>query len=106
MEQYWPGNDTSTLQRKKWLLLAAVACVLFVASAASAQNPGNRIDEIDAALHNQEFDKALELLRSALQMAPRNEQLWAMQGKAYAGQGHNKEALASFDNALRTAPDY
>jgi tetratricopeptide (TPR) repeat protein len=61
---------------------------------------------IAAALQNKEFDKALELLRPALQASPVNSQLWAMQGAAYAGQGNEKDALASFHKALKISPNY
>ena len=50
--------------------------------------------------------RALELLRPALQGSPGNAQLWTMQGVAYAGEGHKKEALTSFHNALKISPDY
>jgi tetratricopeptide (TPR) repeat protein len=87
-------------------VLAAALLILFMISLASAQNQATQVDAINAAIHNREFETALELLRPALRTAPRSEQLWAMQGKAYAGQGNNKEALASFHNALKIAPDY
>jgi tetratricopeptide (TPR) repeat protein len=106
MERHRPGANRDALPQKGWFLFATVSFVLFVLLAAPAQDPGDRINAINAALHNREFGAALELLRPALQMAPNNEQLWAMQGKAYAGEGHNKEALASFDHALKIAPDY
>jgi tetratricopeptide (TPR) repeat protein len=106
MGRHRPGDNRDALPQKKWVLFATVSFVLFALLAASAQDPGNRIDAINAALHNREFEAALELLRPALQMSPNSEQLWAMQGKAYAGEGHNKEALASFDHALKIAPDY
>jgi tetratricopeptide (TPR) repeat protein len=106
MERHRPGDNRDALPQKGWFLFATVSFVLFVLLAAPAQDPGDRINAINAALHNREFGAALELLRPALQMAPNNEQLWAMQGKAYAGEGHNKEALASFDHALKIAPDY
>jgi tetratricopeptide (TPR) repeat protein len=106
MERHRPGDNRDALPQKGWLLFATVSFVLFALSVTSAQDPGNRIDTINAALHNREFEAALELLRPALQIAPNNEQLWTMQGKAYAGEGHDKEALASFDHALKIAPDY
>ena len=58
------------------------------------------------ALQNKEYQRALELLRPALQSSPGNSELWAMQGAAYAGEGHTKEALASFRSALKISPDY
>lgn len=73
---------------------------------AFAQNPVDRIGQIAEALQSKKFDKALELLRPALQASPGNAQLWTMQGVAYAGQGQKKEALSSFQSALKISPDY
>ncbi|HXZ34063.1 MAG TPA: tetratricopeptide repeat protein [Terriglobales bacterium] len=61
---------------------------------------------IAAALRDQEFEKALELLSPALQESPQDAQLWTMQGVAYVGEKQQKEALASFRRALQLAPDY
>jgi tetratricopeptide (TPR) repeat protein len=83
-------------------LLIPLFCISFIL----AQTGGDRIDSIAAALRNHEFDKALELVRPALQKSPGNAQLWAMQGVAYSGQGQKQEALASFQSALKIVPDY
>src|ERR1700722_6109067 len=92
-------------QRRIWRMLAAAFLILFTFSVASAQKLETKVEAIHAAIRNREFGTALELLGPVLQMAPRNEQLWVLQGKAYAGQGNNKEALASFRNALKIASD-
>ena len=86
----------------------ALALFLFgiLLAAAAAQNAAAGFAPIASALQNGEFQKALELLRPALQASPRNAQLWAMQGAAYAGEGHPKEALGSFRSALKISPDY
>jgi tetratricopeptide (TPR) repeat protein len=93
--------------RRTCRLLAQVFFLLWLLSAAaSAQSTEDGFRPIASALQNQEFQKALELLRPALQAAPGNAQLWAMQGTAYAGEGQTKEALASFHSALKISPDY
>lgn len=73
---------------------------------AFAQTAADQIGLITSALRNQDFAKALVLLRPALQRSPRNAQLWTMQGVAYAGEGHNTEAVVSFRGALTISPDY
>ncbi len=88
--------------RKAFVILASV---LFF-SLGFAQTAEDRIGLITSALRNKEFEKALELLRPALRSSPENATLWAMQGTAYAGEGHKKEALASFHKALKISPDY
>jgi tetratricopeptide (TPR) repeat protein len=88
--------------RNPCLILAAV----FLVGCALAQNANDTVGQIALALQSKEFDTALELLRPALQSFPGNAQLWTMQGVAYAGQGQKKEALASFQSALKISPDY
>ena len=73
---------------------------------AFAQTAEDRIAPITSALQSQDFAQALNLLRPALQQFPRNAQLWAMQGAAYAGEGRKHDALASFHAALKISPDY
>ena len=77
--------------------------ILFL-SCALAQFPADRIAPIASALQSHEFDKALELLHTALQESPGNDELWAMQGVAYSERGQKPEALASFRHALKIAP--
>jgi len=66
----------------------------------------DQIDVIASTLRNKEFSRALELLRPALQQSPGDARLWAMQGTAYAGGEKTKDALASFQTALKIDPDY
>jgi len=88
--------------RKGCIILAPLVFLAF-ALAQTAEGPAGAVA---TALRNQEFDKALELLQTALKQSPGNAQLWTMQGTAYSGSGRKKEALASFRNALKISPDY
>lgn len=85
-------------------------CILLVSllllRCAFSQTAGQRIDLVTSALQNHDFAKALELLSPALRQSPRNAQLLAMQGTAYAGEGRKADALASFRAALKISPDY
>lgn len=83
-----------------------ITAAVLVTGFASAQNTDDRAAKIATALQSREFDKALGLLRPALQASPGSAQLWSMQGVAYVGQGQKKEALTSFQNALKISPDY
>jgi tetratricopeptide (TPR) repeat protein len=69
------------------------------------QTSENPIEPISAALRAKEFDKAVELCRSALQTSPNNPQLWTLQGIALASKGNNKEALTAFQQALKISPN-
>jgi len=73
---------------------------------AEAHTRADETSSIALALQNREFDKALELLRRALQSSPNNPQLWTMQGVAYSGEGHKQQALVSFNHALNISAEY
>jgi tetratricopeptide (TPR) repeat protein len=75
-------------------------------SVALAQTSTDQMNALISALRNREFEKALTLVDVALKESPNDPQLWAMQGAAYSGKGHQKEALSSFRTALRISPDY
>ncbi len=71
-----------------------------------AQTQANQVEQIASALEEKHFDVALQLLSPVLQHSPDNPQLWAMQGTAFSGEHRDKEALASFNRALKISPDY
>ena len=71
-----------------------------------AQTHGSAIGPIASAIRAQQYDKALELLSPALQDYPGDPRLWTLRGLALTGKGQSKEALASFQSALRFSPDY
>jgi len=89
------------LLRKLGLLAALLACH----SVALSQSNEDPTAPIGSALRAGEFDKAVELTRSALKASPGNAQLWTLQGIALAGKGDRKQALAAFQQALKIAPD-
>jgi len=88
-----------TTRRTSRLLAPVLFFLLSGLLSGAAQSAEDGLAPIASALQNQEFQKALELLRPALRASPGNAQLWAMQGAAFAGEGHTKEALASFRSA-------
>ena len=71
-----------------------------------AQSNGDQVGAISAALRARDFNRALQLLQPALQQSPRSAQLWTLQGIAFSGEEHEKEALVSFRNALKISPQY
>jgi tetratricopeptide (TPR) repeat protein len=86
-------------------VLAWIAVPLWLLSTAVAQSGEDRNSQIAAALREEQYDKALVMLRIALQQAPADPRLWTMQGVAYNGKGDGKEALRSFRRALTLSPD-
>src|SRR6267378_7608416 len=89
------------LLRKLSLTIVLLACH----SVALSQTHENQVESISSALRAREFDKAVELSRSALRESPNNSQLWTLQGIALASKGDSKEALAAFQQALKIAPN-
>jgi tetratricopeptide (TPR) repeat protein len=85
--------------------LAWITALLLPFPSLLAQPGDDRIAPIITALREQQFGKALTMLRPALQSSPQNAQLWTMQGVAYRGAGNSKEALNSFHRALKLTPD-
>ena len=70
-----------------------------------SQSTANPIEPISSALRAKEFDKAVELCRTALEASPNNPQLWTLQGIALAAKGDGKKALTSFQQALKISPN-
>lgn len=81
-------------------------CFLLSVFTLSAQSSRDQVNSVTTALRAGRFSDALQLLEPALRQSPTNAQLWTLQGLAYSGEGHRKEALASFHKALKISPDY
>lgn len=87
--------------RIRRLLILALICQ----PPAFSQTRQDQVESIRSALRQQEFAKAVELSRAALQQSPDNAQLWTLQGVALASTGDNKEALNAFRHALKYSPE-
>lgn len=87
-------------------ILRAIFIIAVCSIAAFGQTDGNQIGAVTASLRAGEFDHALQLLYPMLQQSPANPQLWALQALAYSGAKRKKDALASFQRALKISPDY
>ncbi len=90
------------IPKKHRLILALLAfCpVIF------AQTATDSIGPITVALRSREFEQALQLLHPALQASPKSPQLWTLQALAFSGKGDPKQALVSYQRALKIVPDY
>jgi len=74
----------------------------------SAQNatPSASTAPIESALREHDYQHALQLSQSAVQQAPKNPRLWALQGIALSGLGRRHDALVVYNRALAISPDY
>src|ERR1035437_1209053 len=93
------------VQMLRLRVLVWITAPLLLLSSVAAQSGEDSVPQIAAALRAEQYDKALEMLRVALQKVPANSELWTMRGVAYNGLGNKKEALGSFRRALKLAPD-
>jgi len=88
---------------RRMLLVSFVLIMLL--SMLHAQNADYRVASIAAALRDENYERALQLVHAALADSPGNPELWTMQGVAYRGSNKPKDALASFKRALKLSPD-
>ena len=87
------------------LKLICLAASVLLVSSVLAQTAQDIVEPIASALRAEQFDRALDLLQTALQEFPDDAQLWTMQGVAYAAKGQKRDALTSFRRALKIFPD-
>jgi len=80
--------------------------LLSLRSGALGQTSNDQLQSITYAIRGREFEKALQLLQTAIQSSPKNPQLWMLQGLAFAGKGESQSALTSYRRALLIAPEY
>ena len=90
----------------RWSKVFRLAALMVFSPCLLAQAAGEPVRAITSALENRQFGAALELLRPALEGSPQDARLWALQGIAFSGVGQKKDALASFQNALKLSPNY
>lgn len=91
----------SVLSRNLGLTFILLACH----SLAFSQIDNSQIQPITSALSARDYDKAVELSRTALQKSPNNPELWTLEGIALVSEGDNKNALVAFQRALKLAPN-
>jgi tetratricopeptide (TPR) repeat protein len=89
------------LFRKTGFAIILLACNFL----AFSQTPPNPVEPISSALRARDFDKAIELTKSALKTSPNNAQLWTLQGIAYVSKGDSKNASLAFQQALKISPN-
>jgi tetratricopeptide (TPR) repeat protein len=83
-------------------LIMAVLCGA-LALGQSAADPASGIAE---ALRGRQYEQAVQLAQAALKRSPNDVRILAMEAIALSAQGHDADALAAYNRALRLAPDY
>jgi tetratricopeptide (TPR) repeat protein len=80
--------------------------VLGAPTAWAQSGSADQTGAIVSALRAKDYSAALALLEPALKQSPNDAQLWTFEGLAYSGQERKTQALASYQKALKIAPDY
>jgi tetratricopeptide (TPR) repeat protein len=85
---------------------ALAVAVLASLGLGAAESKEERVAAISSALRAQQFDRAAEISRAAVQSYPNDAQLWTLRGIALSSKGSVADALAAFEKALTLSPDY
>lgn len=64
------------------------------------------ISSVESLIRSQQYDQALAALKTALDKSPADFKLWTLEGICFALQGKDPDAVATFEHAIRIAPDY
>jgi tetratricopeptide (TPR) repeat protein len=87
-------------------VLPCLAIFALLCQAAAGQTERETTAAIASALSAHDFDRALALLRPAIQESPQNAKLWTMQALALSGKGDRKEARLAYQKALKISPEF
>ena len=79
--------------------------VLFGALA-FGQTTADPASGIEQAIRTHQYEEAVKLARTALARSPNDVRVLTMEAIALSSQGHDADALAAYNQALRLAPDY
>jgi tetratricopeptide (TPR) repeat protein len=85
--------------------LSIIAALILASLVGYSEAQENSTEPISAALRARNFAQAVDLSRAALDRTPNDPQLWTLQGIALASLGNSKDALVSFQRALKIAPN-
>lgn len=87
----------TTFQKKIFLLLLAVSCVV----AGKAQTHAEAL----AAMQLENWDKAIKIYAELTKKDPADQPAWLAMGSAYLAKGDKDKAKATFDAAFNAKPD-
>jgi tetratricopeptide (TPR) repeat protein len=113
----FPQGDIEEQVRSKWSLsgcyrsLVTLSFCLLFSTAIRAQGPVTRtgqtaIMQVEDALRDHQYSRAIELTSAALRRDPRDVRIWTLQGMAYSGAGRPPLAFSAYRQALKLHADY
>ena len=71
-----------------------------------AQDGKVSITTIESLIRSQQYEQALNTLKTALRESPSDYKLWTLDGICLGLQGNDTEAQAAFGHAIRISPNY
>ncbi|MBT9330102.1 tetratricopeptide repeat protein [Paracidobacterium acidisoli] len=83
--------------------------ILFLSIASLAvygQNSGTSIASIESLIRSQQYEPALQQIRSGLRAQPGDFRLWTLEGIVFSMEGNRPSALDAFGHALKISPEY
>lgn len=99
---------------RSWLVLAILIAITSARPPGSAAASTDTTATIEALLHSARMDlgrsaieahqRAVKALDQALQLAPRNPELWIERGRAHEIAGEDQASCACFEEAVRLTP--
>lgn len=85
---------------------ALTIVVLLTSAGRTFAQTSSDIDSITAELRSRDYEQALQLARSSLQQSPNDAKVLTLEGLALSGLDKPREALTSYNAALKISPDY
>lgn len=81
--------------------------ILAIAPATFAQNsPRSAASSIESALRSQQYESALQLAKAETLRSPNDPRIWTLEGIALASLGRDREAITSYEHAIKLSPDF
>ncbi len=91
------------LQQRSFFVVFLVCALPLVAQNPTPTTPAGAIQ---SALREHDFQRAVQLAQSAVQQAPKDPKLWALEGIALSRLGRQNDALNAYNKALAISPNY
>lgn len=103
------GDEAYTVlyvDHRMFRIICALLIALSLAVAARGQQSSAPIASVEALIHSQRYDEALQMTESGLRERPADFRLWTLKGIILSITGKNPDAIAAFQKALRLSPGY
>jgi tetratricopeptide (TPR) repeat protein len=86
--------------------MSKLTIAVLLAALAFGQAAADPASAIEQAIRTHRYDEAVRLAQAALARSPNDVRVLTMEAIALSNQGHDADALAAYNRALRLAPDY